>query len=127
MRIAIILLCVLLFACNKNEIKARSSIVGKWQYKEIFISPGSRDSWKPVNPAQQTIIEFTADSKFTTFTNSSFYLSNFNRYEVISGNGIRFFNTNNYATFETLFTLNSNLTLTYRCIEGCGDRFKPVP
>lgn len=123
MRILLFFLTIGLISCHKDEFKKHNyKLVGKWKRIETFISPGNGGSWQKDQSNPPITIEFTADGKF--ISNGNFY-SNFTDYKVNADNTIEFMPPLNGVTRAVYYSFNSDtqLTLTFACIEGCGDRF----
>lgn len=123
MRIFLFVLLIALAGCHKEEFKKHNyNLVGKWKRIESYINPGNGGSWQKDQTSPPLIIEFTADGKL--ISNSDFY-SNFTGYKLTAGNTIEFSPPLNGTTRAVYYSFNTDteLTLTYACIEGCGDRF----
>ena len=123
MRFLLIVLLAAFAACNKDEFKKHNyTLEGRWQRIEIFMSPGDAGSWQPDKSETPVTLEFTADGKLVS--NDQFY-SNFTGYQVTGDNTIEFQPPLNGTMRAVYFSFNSatQLTLTFACIEGCGERF----
>jgi hypothetical protein len=124
MRPVLLILLATLLSCNKENAKKHNyTLLGKWKRVETYINPGNGGSWKPDNSNPPVTIEFKEDGKFTS--NSGLY-SNFTAYTVKPDNTIEFTPAVNGFTRNFYYSFNSDrqLTLTFACIEGCGDRFE---
>jgi hypothetical protein len=111
------------YSCNKEEFKKHNyNLVGKWKRVEVYINPGNGGSWQPDKSDKQVTVEFTAEGKI--ISNDS-YFSSFTNYQVKPDNTIEFQPPLNGYTRAVYYSFNTDteLTLTYACIEGCGDRF----
>ena len=124
MRIVLMILFTGLFlSCNKeNAQKHNYSLIGKWKRVETYINPGNGGSWKPDHSNPPVTIEFTEDGRF--ISNSALY-SGFTGYTIKPDNTIEFTPAVNGFTRDFYYSFNSDtqLSLTFACIEGCGDRF----
>jgi hypothetical protein len=123
MRILLFIFLAVFISCNKEEFKKhRYELVGKWKRIEVYVNPGNGGSWQPDRSKQPVTLEFTADGKL--ISNDNFY-SNFSSYHLNSDNSIEFQPPLNGALRAVYYSFNSDteLTLTFACIEGCGDRF----
>jgi hypothetical protein len=122
-RFLLFALLIGLISCHKDEFKKHNyNLVGKWKRIETYINPGNGGSWQKDQLIPPLTIEFSADGKL--ISNSEFY-SNFTRYRVNADNSIEFYPPLNGVTRAVYYSFNSDteLTLTFACIEGCGDRF----
>lgn len=123
MCIFLFVLLIALANCHKEEFKKHNyNLVGKWKRIESYINPGNGGSWQKDQINPPLTIEFMADGKLVS--NSQLY-SNFTGYTIAAGNTIEFLPPLNGVTRAVYYSFNSDteLTLTYACIEGCGDRF----
>ena len=123
MRIFYAVLLLGLLACHKDELKKHNyNLVGKWKLIESYINPGNGGYWQKDQNNPPLTIEFTAEGKLVS--NSKFY-SNFTGYQRTGQNTIEFVPDLNGITWAVYYSFNSDteLTLTYACIEGCGERF----
>jgi hypothetical protein len=112
-----------LLGCTKEEFKKHNyHLVGKWKRVEVYVNPGNGGNWQADNSESPVTIEFTSDGKL--ISNSAFY-SNFTGYEVKPENTIEFQPPMNSIPRAVYYSFNSatQLTLTFACIEGCGERF----
>jgi hypothetical protein len=123
MRILLFAFPAVFISCNKEEFKKHHyELVGKWKRIEVYVNPGNGGSWQPDHSEQPVTLEFTADGKL--ISNHNLY-SNFARYQVSSDNTIELqpaFNGGIRAVYYS-FNTDTELTLTFACFEGCGDRF----
>lgn len=96
--------------------------MGKWKRTEVYVNPGNGGSWKPDDSEQPVTLEFTAEGKI--ISNDNFY-SNFSGYQVKPDNTIEFQPPLNGTTRAVYYSFNTDteLTVTFACIEGCGERF----
>src|SRR4051812_6855763 len=119
MRIILLIFLTILLGCNKESAKKHNyDLVGKWKRVETYINPGNEGSWEADRSNPPETIEFTADGKF--ISNSDLY-SNFTGYIVKPDHTIEFIASLNGAARAFYYSFNSNtqLTLTFACIEGC--------
>lgn len=122
-RALLFILMVTLFACNKEGFrKHHRELVGKWQRVEVFVDPGGGGKWQEDASQPRVVLEFTSDGR--VFSNDRFY-SRFSRYLIQADNAIEFQSSTTGQTSGVYYSFNSEtqLTLTFACIEGCGDRF----
>lgn len=113
----------ILISCHKEESpKHHYQLVGRWKRTEIFVSPGNAGSWQPDLSNPPAVLEFRADGKI--LSNAGFY-SNFTRYKLNADNTIEFYPPVSGVPNAVYYSFNSDteLTLTFACIEGCGERF----
>lgn len=117
-----ILLCLFLFSCAKKAA-IESDLAGSWKRTETLMDIGNGSGqWSPVPPAEQTVVEFRSDG--TLSAASHWYLSRFNRFEVVSGTQLRLSGGNDSLTLT--YSLADKLTINFQCIEACRDRFTKV-
>ena len=125
----ILLASAAIVSCSKREEKLVSGddapIAGRWIYKQRFWSPGAGGSWNAVPTADQAIIEFTADGRFS-------YSPNFDKASLLFD---RYRRDSNVVTVSS--TANANVEKWYiqyidnqqldislmTCFEGCPYRF----
>ncbi len=122
-RILLIISFLAFIGCNKEEYKKHNNtLVGKWKRVEVFISPGDAGCWQPDKSETPITLEFAADGRL--ISNDQFY-STFTGYLVKGDNTIEFQPPLNGTTRAVYFAFNSStqLTLTFACIEGCGERY----
>jgi len=123
MRIFLFILLTGLISCHKEDCKKTNySLVGKWKRIETFASPGNGGGWQKDQSNPAVAIEFAEGGKF--ISNADFY-SNFTSYKINADSSVEFSPPMNGLTKAVYYSMNSNtqLTLTFACIEGCGDRF----
>jgi hypothetical protein len=123
MRIILLIFLTILLSCNKESAKKHNyDLVGKWKRAEIYVNPGNGGNWEADHSNPPVTIEFTADGK--CISNSSSY-SSFTGYTVTPDHIIEFTPSLNGVARAFYYSFNSTtqLTLTFACIEGCGDRF----
>lgn len=121
-KLGFLLAIIFVLSCNKSrEIEHGNNLVGKWKRIETFISPGNGGSWQPDKSNPPITMEFQADRSFSS---NYHHYKNFNQYDV-SGDTITFYPALNNYLRQAWFNFNTptQLTITYTCIEGCGDRF----
>jgi len=122
-RIFYVVLFLALIGCHKDELKKHNNkLIGKWKLIESYINPGNGGYWHKEQTNPPVTIEFTSDGKL--ISNFNLY-SNFTAYKLTAGNTIEFMPPLNGVTRAVYYSFNSDteLTLTYACIEGCGERF----
>ena len=124
MRIVLIIFFMpLLLSCHKENAKKHNyHLIGKWKRIETYINPGNGGSWKPDLSTPPFTIEFTEDGRFIS---NSIPYSGFIAFTIKPDNTIEFLPAVNGFTRNFYYSFNSEtqLTLTFACIEGCGDRF----
>jgi len=84
--------------------------------------------WKPVDPADQSTIEFHADSSFTCTANFEKANLQLNKFSLV-GDALIMSSTlnSNTDTWYVRFRDNKRLELSIlRCFEGCYSAFKAV-
>jgi hypothetical protein len=123
MRIYLLVLLLVLFSCHKDEFKRHNyNLVGKWKLIESYVNPGNGGYWQKSKTYTPLTIEFTSDGKM--ISNFDLY-SGYSGYKLVANNTIEFLPPLNGVTRAVYysFTSDTELTVTYACIEGCGDRF----
>lgn len=124
------ILLAMLAGCKKDNEQdnspSNSGIVGRWKYTERFVSPGSGGSWNAVPVANQAVIEFTMDGKFTYSANFEKASSEFDHY-TLDGNTKVIVTSATTGKTETWYIshldekrLDMSVTM---CFEGCAARF----
>lgn len=119
---------ILLISCDSKEIEPQNDLVGKWRLIEVYADPG--DGSGTFNPV--------SSSKTIEFKNNGRFVSNGQMcyIEIVPTDGSKgsysFDNKtlvpdNCEFEFELPFELNGNeLTISYFCIEGCGEKYEKV-
>jgi hypothetical protein len=123
MRILLFVLLIALLGCHKEEFQKHNyDLVGKWRRIEIYVNRGNGGDWQKDQGTSPTTMEFTRDGLLVS--NSEFY-SNFTGYKTNGGNTIELLPPLNGVAKAVYYSFNTDteLTLTFACIEGCGDRF----
>lgn len=130
MRVIILLLAVCLFSCEKDQIYfdasgngSGSALVGKWKRVRLYVNPGNGGSWQSDQANPPITLEFTANG---TINSNHTLFSQYSKYQVTSSNTLEISVpvTPTAASRTIKFEFNDKeLTLTYACIEGCGDVF----
>jgi hypothetical protein len=123
MRIVLFVLLLALLGCHKEEFKKHNyDLTGKWRRIETYVNPGNGGDWQKDLATSPTTIEFTREGRLVS--NSEFY-SNFTNYKTSGGNTIELLPPLNGVSKAVYYSFNTDteLTLTFACIEGCGDRF----
>jgi len=112
-QIMLLLAIVFLFSCNKEKLP--DSIVGAWTLTEI----NSGDTSSLLLSQTELSIEFKEDGSFDILGPKANYtfLQDFNRYEIVSSDRIRFFNANPNEELFAVFRVSNTLSLSYvvRC------------
>ena len=115
--------------CSKDKTTENNQLVGKWKLKEGYMSNGSNNvQWTPVQTADQSIIEFHADSSFTYTPNFSKANLELNKFSLV-GDALMMSSTLNSNTdrWYIRFRDNKRLELSIlRCFEGCYSAFIAV-
>ena len=122
-RIYLVVFLLVLLSCNKDEFKKHNyNLVGKWKLIESYINPGNGGYWQKSKTYPPLTIEFTSDGKLNS--NFEFY-SAYSGYKLVANSTIEFVPPLNGVTRAVYysFTSDTELTVTYACIEGCGDKF----
>lgn len=123
MRIVFLILFLGLLSCHKEEAKKHNyNLLGKWKRVETYVNPGNGGSWKPDHSEPAVLIEFSSDGKFSS---NSYTYSGFTAYHIKPDHTIELVSATNGTSrdFYYSFTSETEFTLTFACIEGCGDRF----
>ena len=108
----IILLCVIFasVSCTKEK-KEPGSLVGTWSLTEI-----SSGTTSPIYlNGNELAVEFKDDGCFDILGPKPNYtfLQDFNQYEVLNGNRIRFFNSTTQEQLHAIFEVNKSLSFSY--------------
>lgn len=122
-RILLVTFLAVFISCNKEEFKKHNyTLSGKWRRVEVYVNPGNGGSWQADKSEKTVTLEFTADGRVVS--NDNFY-ANFSGYQLKADNTIEFQPPLNGMPRAVYYSFNSEtqLTLTFACIEGCGDRF----
>jgi hypothetical protein len=109
-RIVLLFVIISVISCTKE--KEPDSIVGTWALTQINSAYNS----SVLLLGTEVTVQFKSDSTFEILGPKSnyTYLQDFNRYEVISNNGIRFFNTTSGDELSAIFELNKTLSIHYQ-------------
>jgi len=123
MRIFSVVLLLALVSCHKDQFKKHNyTLAGKWKLIESYINPGNGGYWQKAKTYPPLTIEFTSDGRL--ISNFQFY-SDHTGYKIAAKSTIEFVPALNGVTRAVYYSFNSDteLTVTYACIEGCGDKF----
>jgi hypothetical protein len=109
-RIVLLLVILSIIGCTKE--KESDSIVGTWALSEI----NSAYTSSVLLSQTELSVQFTEkDSLIILGPKSNYtYLQDFNRYEVVSNETIRFYNTNTQDELFADFSVNKTLSLSYQ-------------
>jgi hypothetical protein len=109
-RIALLFLILSVIGCTKN--KESNSIVGTWALTQINSAYNS----SVLLLGTEVSVEFKSDGSFDILGPKSnyTYLQDFNRYEMMNDNKIRFFSTNSNDELLAFFEVNKTLSLFYQ-------------
>jgi hypothetical protein len=113
-------------ACKKSSVplQINSSIVGKWKLSESYSDPGDGSgTWQKADPLNPSYLTFNPDGSLD-ITPPDIY--NPDHYKLTSDSTMFFYRGSDsiymrYSFSETL------LSIYPPCIEGCGERYIPVP
>jgi hypothetical protein len=108
-RILLLLVILSFISCTKE--KESNSIVGTWDLTEInTLSPS------PILlTGTEVSVRFNKDGSFDISGKPNYtFLQNLNRYEIISNDRIRFFNTTTQDELFAYFGLDKTLSLFYQ-------------
>jgi hypothetical protein len=110
----IIWLLVILSSLSCTKEKGPDSIIGKWNLTEITTGPSIFLSGTELS------VEFKEDGDLLILGPKSNYtsLQDFNQYEMVGVDRIRFFNKNNQEELFAVYSLDKTLSLLYevRCL-----------
>jgi len=111
----LILLLALFFIIGCTKEKEPNSLLGSWRLMQI----NSGDTSTVYLTGSEFSVEFKSDGHFDILgpkPNYSF-LQDFNRYETVSFNRIRFFDSTSTGELYAMFHINKTLSLSYevRC------------
>ena len=118
MKIYVLLLFVVLASCTKTKIN--SSIVGKWSLDSIYVGIGPA-KWEPAVTFAPTNITFYNDG---SFSQNNTIFNEYNHFQLISNDTIRFYNLLNQKQLIVKYSLNDELTIYYNCVEACGEKYR---
>lgn len=120
----LLLFFILSICACKKPIEHNNQLAGKWKRTQIWVNPGNGGSWQPDNSFPPFTIEFTADGKFVS---NDYFYKDYNRYRMIDATTIELsssiISTRPAVTIKVEFISNTEIRMTYTCIEGCGDVF----
>ena len=115
--------------CSKDKTIENNGLIGKWKLKEEYMSTGDNNViWKPVQPADQSTIEFHADSSFTFSANFPKANLQLNKFSLAGGELIMSSTLNsNTDTWYVRVRDNKRLELSIlKCKDGCYAAFIAV-
>jgi hypothetical protein len=109
-RIVLLFVIISVISCTKE--KEPDSIVGTWTLAEI----NSANTSSVALSQTELSVQFTEkDSLIILGPKPNYtYLQDFNRYEIVSNDKIRFFNTNTQDELFADFSINKTLSLSYQ-------------
>lgn len=109
-RIVLLLVILSVIGCTKN--KESNSVVGTWALTQINSAYNS----SVLLLGTEVSVKFKSDGSFDILGPQAnyTYLQDFNRYEVMSDNRIRFFSTNSSDELLAIFEVNKTLSLFYQ-------------
>ena len=110
---------VVITSCSKP--KNDSPIVGSWKLDSIRVHVNFGNIWEPASNFGPSALNFYEDG---SFSQSNTILNQFNHYELISNDSIRFYNSIYKTEMKLKYTLDKELTIYYNCIEGCAEKYK---
>jgi hypothetical protein len=112
-QIALLFVILSLFSCSKEKLP--DTIVGAWTLTQI----NSGDSSSILLSQTEVSVEFKDDGSFDMLGPKANYtfLQDYNRYEIVSSDRIRFFNTASTGELFAVFRVGNTLSLSYevRC------------
>lgn len=114
-RIALFFVILSSIGCTKE--KDLNTITGTWSLSEI--TSGSPSSSVLLSQTELAVQFTDKDSLIILGPKANYtYLANFNKYEIVSDNRIRFFNTNTQDELFADYIIDKNLSLSYqvRCL-----------
>lgn len=114
-RIALFFVILSSISCTKE--KDLNTITGTWSLSEI--TSGSPSSSVLLSQTELAVQFTDKDSLIILGPKANYtYLANFNKYEIVSDNRIRFFNTNTQDELFADYIIDKNLSLSYqvRCL-----------
>lgn len=114
-RIALLFVILSFIGCAKE--KDLNTITGTWSLSEI--TSGSPSSSVLLSQTELAVQFTDKDSLIILGPKANYtYLANFNKYEIVSDNRIRFFNTNTQDELFADYIIDKNLSLSYqvRCL-----------
>jgi hypothetical protein len=128
---ACLLLAISFSACNKTNCRTHGDdseqLIGKWKYTEQYSSAGGPGVWKPVVPANHTIVF----EKSGAFKGAANFLQAGNQFTILDSMRVKITpaeNASGYVIMQyQLSQANDELQLfplePARCIEGCSSKF----
>ncbi len=113
-----------LSACNDKLVVENNSLIGDWDLTSIYVDPGDGNGkWNDVMITVIQRISFKADGKFEKETIYGFdYVS----YQLKDKETINFKSASGEEVAMRFFIDGDVLTITPKCIEGCGFRFRKL-
>lgn len=111
-QIALLAVLISLIGCTRE--KTLNSIVGNWTLTEI----DSYNSSTIRLSGTELSVKFNSDGSVAISGKPNYtFLQDFNRYEIVNEDRIRFYNTNTTDELFASFNLNNTLTFSYevRC------------
>lgn len=114
-RVLFLLVVLLSISCTKEK-EPGSSLTGTWTLSEIYSGPPyssvllSRTEFSVQFTEKDSVIILGPKPNYS-------FLQDFNKYEIVNGNRIRFFNTNTPDELFAGFSVDKTLSLFYevRC------------
>jgi hypothetical protein len=109
-RIALLFVILSVISCTKE--KEPNSIVGTWNLTEIV----TLDPSSPIRlTGSEVSVSFNKDGSFNISGQPNYtFLRDLNRYEMVSNDRIRFFNTTTQDELFAYFGLDKTLSLFYQ-------------
>jgi hypothetical protein len=119
-----------ILSCNKERNKTSCngsiSLVGKWQAKEQFISPGVGGSWVELENSKKFTVEFKSDDSFIYSAN--FPKPFYDRYNDSTSHVVALSSTTGKSE-NWLYSLENGCILSlniFTCYEGCAYRLQRI-
>ena len=119
MKYVYLLYVLFLLSCQKE--KREPQLVGKWTLIERLAGTGGGFITTTYSPLSEMSIQFLSDGTFTLTNHNgqipSLTLSDFDRYQVLSTDKIRFYHSASGAEMDIYYDLTTQLRLDYpaRC------------
>jgi len=129
MRTIIYLLLLVSFIGCKKENPSELQLTGVWLFKESRYSSGYLPNIVKANPVYPVSLAFKGNGTFSItklpyITSLQVKLQEFDRYQALPDNEVRFYNTTNGEEITYKFVLDQELEIYHPgCREGCSDFF----